>query len=195
MSHSVTVDVLSAAARRLQCDPPAAFGAVCDLWTRSDAFCAAFSDALAGVGFEAFFWETPAATSGALAAPFECVVTLAPSLARLRADGGDFAAHIDPLRGAPHVAAFPNLGGDAELIVPGEAAPSVDYAHLAALLRTAPEALKRALWAGVGAGVQRWAARGRPFWISTSGLGVPWVHVRLDTRPKCYVHAPYHVAT
>jgi hypothetical protein len=32
---------------------------------------------------------------------------------------------------------------------------------------------------------------GRRFWISTSGLGVPWVHVRLDSYPKYYQYRPY----
>jgi len=29
------------------------------------------------------------------------------------------------------------------------------------------------------------------FWLSTSGLGIAWLHVRLDERPKYYTHAPY----
>ena len=33
--------------------------------------------------------------------------------------------------------------------------------------------------------------RGRLLWISTSGEGVPYLHVRLDTVPKYYVYAPY----
>jgi len=31
----------------------------------------------------------------------------------------------------------------------------------------------------------------RPLWISTAGMGVYWLHVRLDSRPKYYRHAPY----
>lgn len=30
-----------------------------------------------------------------------------------------------------------------------------------------------------------------PLWVSTSGLGVSWLHVRLDSRPKYYTYAPY----
>ena len=32
---------------------------------------------------------------------------------------------------------------------------------------------------------------GKPVWLSTAGLGVGWLHVRLDDRPKYYRHAPY----
>jgi hypothetical protein len=28
-------------------------------------------------------------------------------------------------------------------------------------------------------------------WLSTAGMGVPWLHVRLDDRPKDYGHRPY----
>jgi len=30
-----------------------------------------------------------------------------------------------------------------------------------------------------------------PLWLSTAGLGVSWLHVRLDTRPKYYRHRVY----
>jgi hypothetical protein len=32
-----------------------------------------------------------------------------------------------------------------------------------------------------------------PVWLSTSGLGVYWLHVRLDTHPKYYQYQPYKV--
>ncbi len=28
-------------------------------------------------------------------------------------------------------------------------------------------------------------------WVSTSGDGVSWLHLRIDTRPKYYQHAAY----
>jgi hypothetical protein len=30
-----------------------------------------------------------------------------------------------------------------------------------------------------------------PVWLSTAGLGVYWLHIRLDSRPKYYRHRPY----
>ena len=29
-----------------------------------------------------------------------------------------------------------------------------------------------------------------PLWLSTLGLGVAWVHIRLDRTPKYYQYAP-----
>jgi len=31
-------------------------------------------------------------------------------------------------------------------------------------------------------------------WLSTAGMGVSWLHVRLDDRPKYYGHRPYRIA-
>ena len=31
----------------------------------------------------------------------------------------------------------------------------------------------------------------KPTWLSTAGMGVAWLHVRLDQRPKYYAHRPY----
>ncbi len=31
----------------------------------------------------------------------------------------------------------------------------------------------------------------KPVWLSTAGGGVPWLHVRLDNRPKYYSYRPY----
>jgi hypothetical protein len=30
-----------------------------------------------------------------------------------------------------------------------------------------------------------------PVWLSTAGMGVAWLHVRLDSRPTYYGHRPY----
>lgn len=30
-----------------------------------------------------------------------------------------------------------------------------------------------------------------PIWLSTSGLGVYWLHMRLDRRPKYYTYEPF----
>ena len=51
----------------------------------------------------------------------------------------------------------------------------------------------RAIWHAVADTAKTWLARGDRLWISTAGLGVTWVHVRIDSRPKYYTHAPYRV--
>ena len=165
------------------------YAAVIESWRQDDAFSAHFSDLLAAAPFAAFFWETPPVTAYTAARAFECVLVDSPALARLTSEPAAFAR---PFAAAPddEVVAFENLGGDAWLVAPRPLAEGEGYPHLAAFLRTAPAAQKAELWRRTGEALLRLLSE-RPFWVSTSGLGVPWLHVRLDTRPKYYVHKPY----
>ena len=51
------------------------------------------------------------------------------------------------------------------------------------------------LWQTVGDSIQHTLlGRGnKPLWVSTSGLGVYWLHIRLDSFPKYYTYTPYRV--
>jgi hypothetical protein len=52
-------------------------------------------------------------------------------------------------------------------------------------MRSGPEAQKHELWQAVGKAMD--ARLGpKPIWLSTAGMGVAWLHVRLDSRPKYY---------
>jgi hypothetical protein len=65
-------------------------------------------------------------------------------------------------------------------------------AHLAAFVRSASADVIDDLWSSVGRAVaRRRAAKPDPVWISTAGLGVYWLHVRLDDRPKYYRHRAF----
>jgi hypothetical protein len=91
------------------------------------------------------------------------------------------------------VVTFPNLGGDAALVVPCAIAPLSAYGHIAAFVREAPEAQRHALWQAVGSALED-RLDPRPIWLSTSGLGVSWIHVRLDSHPKYYQYGPYRIS-
>jgi len=133
--------------------------------------------------------------------PFECAVLNADGdgLSAFAPDPNTFAAHLSAAAATgKHVATFANLGGDSGLLAPvampgcGAAA----YASLKPFLDAQGEgcAAQRAeLWAAVAEAVlaRLAAAPAEPLWVSTSGLGVAWLHVRLDPRPKYYTHAPY----
>lgn len=155
-------------------------------WRADPAFRERFGQALAEAPFEAFRWECPPLTAGSIEQPFECVLIDAPELLR-EADGSDFAEHFEVP--AP-VLRFANLGGDAELVVPRPSGEPAAYPHLAAFLRRGPAAQRDALWQAVAAAVDD-CLGAAPLWLSTAGDGVPWLHIRLDSRPKYYRHAPY----
>lgn len=161
------------------------------LWKGDEAFRRAFSDCLAGQPLDGFAWETPPWTQAGLRLPFECIVADSPALARERANVRPFAAELAAGHEGAEVVAFRNLGGDAELVVPCDLGGGCDYAHLASFLRTAPSAQIHDAWRLTAQGIEAWLDRGRPFWVSTAGLGVPWIHIRIDSRPKYYRYAPY----
>lgn len=153
------------------------------------SFRAALSSWLANEPFAAFFWELPPLSLERVHEPFEFVVSDAPGLHRVIADTSPFREPLG-VAGADGIAEFENLGGDAWLITPEPRGEQASYAHLASFVRGAPEAQRDALFQRLGEAAQHRLSQ-RPLWISTSGLGVYWLHVRLDTWPKYYQYGPY----
>lgn len=173
----------------LQSEASLSFREMLRLWSDVPLFGDWYSTLLRNAGCPAFFWEHPPLTRAYLDNPAEFVLLDAPGLEGIRADPSAFR---EPLRSAPEgpVATFPNLGGDATLVVPRPVDGADRYGHLGDFLRHAPVEQVRELWRVTGRALT--AALGQaPLWLSTSGLGVPWVHVRLDSRPKYYQHRPY----
>jgi hypothetical protein len=122
--------------------------------------------------------------------PWEFVLVDCPQLVEAMPQRGEFAAHFRALTAGASVATFRNLGGDATLVAPAPKGPLSCYAHLAAFSRTAREAQQHELWQRVGEALVR-RGRADPLWLSTSGLGVIWLHIRLDSWPKYYSYQPY----
>jgi hypothetical protein len=168
---------------------PAAFADVMRSWRTDAAFRAAFNAVLAAAPFSAFRWETPGVTAATLIRPFEFVLLDEPGLAQ-RPDPEAFAEHFRGAAAAEPVVVFPNLGGDALLVVPRPVVGDTAYGHLAAFVREAPGAQRDALWYAVGEALARRVGP-KPVWLSTAGAGVSWLHVRLDDRPKYYGYEPY----
>jgi len=140
--------------------------------------------------FPAIFWEMPPITRETMARSFEYVTVTAPGLGAVKADPRPFARQFAGAGAGESVVSFENLGGDAVLIAPRPLGAQSAYGHLAAFLQAAPIAQQHDLLV-LAASQALEALSDRPLWISTSGLGVYWVHVRLDSRPKYYSHAPY----
>lgn len=151
---------------------------------------AEFADAhtglLAATPFDGFFLEHPPVTLATFDRPAELVLVDGPALARLVPDPTPFGAKIE----AADVVAFPNRGGDATLVVPRPIGPPEAYTHLAAFLRKAPRAQVRLFWQTVARTLREHLGP-EPRWLSTAGMGVSWLHARIDTRPKYYRHRPY----
>ena len=158
------------------------------LWQEDAPFRDFFGELLSSVPYDAFFWEMPPLDRSRFGREFEFVLVDAPALARVTPEPHAFREHFREARSG--IATFRNLGGDAWLVAPGTGSDDGASAHLAAFQRQAPDRLKHELWQAVGRLVAEQVGD-RPVWLSTSGLGVAWLHVRLDTVPKYYQHRPY----
>ena len=173
---------------RVLCDgSPTTFRDTLDHWQNDGAFRTWFSQLILDAPFRAVRWETPPVTRSTIDRDFEFVLHDAPGLL-CRQDSRSFGEHFNSPAQADGVVSFENLGRDAMLVVPIPL--GADYGHLAAFLRHAPEAQRHALWRRIGLEMTR-RLSDRPLWLSTAGMGVPWLHIRLDSRPKYYGHRPY----
>ncbi|MCB8924470.1 MAG: hypothetical protein H6652_02470 [Ardenticatenaceae bacterium] len=103
-------------------------------WQTDETFRTFFINLLADAPFDAYFWETPPLTTDRLERPFEFVLVDAPQLSNAPAERRAFASYFND---AP-VVDFPNLGGDAHLVVPCPQSAQDAFAHLATFSRTAP---------------------------------------------------------
>jgi hypothetical protein len=170
---------------------PAAVAEVLRAWQRDASFRSLFNALLAEAPYTAFRWETPPVTAASVSQSFEFVLLDSPGLAGCP-DPEAFKEHFG--QGVAGVAVFPNLGGDAILVVPCPVVEASAYEHLAAFVRLAPESQQHALWQSVGQAMARRIGV-KPVWLSTAGAGVSWLHVRLDDRPKYYGFGPYRQCT
>eukprot|EP00434_Breviolum_minutum_P000002 symbB.v1.2.000002.t1/scaffold5.1/size591573/2 len=145
--------------------------------------------------FNAFFWEcTPLTEHTAQRRSFEFVIMEGSHLDSARPDTESFADYLADFKGQPVARAFANLGGDSSLISPAQATKNPeDYKHIGNFFRRAPMEQRHAVWQTLGQELQRRLAQKpeAPYWVSTEGSGVAWLHMRIDPRPKYYHHREY----
>ncbi|MEM7283717.1 MAG: hypothetical protein AAF438_19050 [Pseudomonadota bacterium] len=159
---------------------------VFDLWETKKTFVLFYASLLRSVPFTVFRWETPGLTAGLADEGFEFVIVYAPEI-DVPASQREFAEYF---KTSSSVVTFPNLGNDALLVVPVPESTKDSFSHLAQFTRSASDEENVALWRQVGVTMKD-RLSDKPVWLNTAGGGVPWLHVRLDDRPKYYRHAPY----
>ncbi len=168
-------------------DEPLSFAQVVQYWQNSTPFRSYFNTFLAEIPFEAFYWEVAPMTKAQTSLPFEFVVVNSAPLRHIIPDQSAFQEYFATDKAAVD---FLNLGKDAHLLVPTPIGDASCYAHLAQFVRRAPAAQQDQFWKRVGelygAGLNE-----QPLWLSTAGLGVSWLHLRLDSRPKYYRYEGY----
>ena len=155
-------------------------------WQQNADFRTYFNALLKDAPFAGFFWETPPITKSTINRNFEFVLVNSSVITQVAPAPYAFRDYFtkDP------VVQFENLGKDALLVVP---CPEVDdevYTHIGNFVREAPATQQQALWEKVGYAIENRLSN-QPMWVSTAGMGVYWLHIRLDSRPKYYRYKPF----
>ena len=164
------------------------FREVFERWQVDPAFADFYAAGMIEQIGDAFFWEHPPLVATQLDEQYEVVLHKASSFEGRQPNEQAFAAHFAADQA---VAVFDNLGKNARLIVPTRIGTSEIYKHLGVFLANADKAQVRSLLQETGRQVLKSLENGQRIWLNTSGLGVIWLHVRLDTRPKYYKTKAY----
>lgn len=157
----------------------------------ADKFVEFYTDILRASPFEAFFWEVKPITKNKVDEVFEFVLVESSALRQITASDASFKQYF---KEGEQVVSFSNLGGDAQLVVPTKMSETAHYPHLAKFVRNAPQAQVVQFWKRVGEEYEKLIGD-KTKWLSTAGLGVYWLHVRVDSRPKYYRYRAYKLNT
>ncbi|MCG2589690.1 DUF6940 family protein [Rhodohalobacter sulfatireducens] len=158
-----------------------------ELLSNSQPFRKFYNGFLADSDYDAFFWENRPITNQNLEVNYECNIINSDFLASRSPDSHTFRQYFDSNK---KVVTFPNLGNDAQLIAPCPQKEDNCYTHIGSFVRKADEDQIDKFWQITGHETLQ-AVNSKPKWLSTSGLGVFWLHVRIDTIPKYYQTKEY----
>ena len=189
MSWEWKESVLSSRVRRYQPQlnqTPTTWHKVLDSWCQRDSRALSFINLLQQAPFAAYRWETPGIIKDRLSTAFEFVLVDAPEI-NVPANSAAFRDHFSPSK---QTVTFRNLGRDALLVVPCPDSRETQFGHLSQFMQTANTGQILDLWCTVAEKMLQQVSS-TPIWLSTAGGGVPWLHVRFDSKPKYYHHQPY----
>lgn len=140
-----------------------------------------------------YFWEcVPVDSKSIHHKPFEFVLISAdiPRYADPSAFQQHFSDHCS-------VVSFLSLHKDTLLIVPcPKKKMSADYSSLGTYIRQNNQVMLMQcldLFKIVGEQMDALLHKKKRIWLNTHGLGISWLHIRLDTKPKYYLYKPYKI--
>lgn len=84
-----------------------------------------------------------------------------------------------------YVTSFYNLSGDSKLIIPIPKKGKT-FITIKDFIDTASETQQKHFWKYAAQEIMDMLKNNSKIYVSTHGLGVPYFHLRLDTRPKYY---------
>jgi len=165
---------------------------------KSEAFLKVLTGALkdATSKLSAYLWEcAPVSNDTKGTTQFEFTATKSTELSKIKQDFSSFWEHISKNR-REYACSFQNIGGDATLIVPIPIGVSqnkyLDYKNISNFTENAELNQRKYFWKKVAIELSKdLESDGKPRWLSTNGLGVHYLHIRIDKKPKYYSFENY----
>lgn len=171
---------------------PLTFERALHLMQDNEEFRTLLTDAVRDCGLQAVYFETPPITATSAATqPFEFILKNDPMLGEKQVDLTAFADKLN-IEGVADVITFKNRAGDADFVVPHiqQEISTSAYVHIAIFLRLAPKSQIDSFWQLLASTAL--ARLDEKFtYISTSGKGPSFLHLRLDSSPKYYTYQEY----
>ncbi len=164
------------------------FFEVIDRWGNVEEFTSFYIQTINELGWEGIYWEHPPIRREWGNQPYQCWLKESKSLPNLKINDKAFEAK---LKYSDWLADFYSLGKDARLVVPTKKTEKEHYGHLSSVLKKAPTEQKLKLFQRLAKVLKEELESGKTIWLNTSGLGVIWLHLRLDTRPKYKKNSEY----
>ena len=120
------------------------------------------------------------------------MVTKNEKLDNINQNYAEFQKYIDENLGS-YVASFSSLHKNATLIIPIPQNEVSNYKNLKEFTNNSSSEQWEALWQKVGEKMEESLlnANGASRWLSTSGLNVHYLHVRINNSPKHYCYEEY----
>ena len=167
------------------------FEEVITMWQTYEQFRNFYMWSLNTVGAEfdhSYFWEHPGLRTEHLKNPYEFIIHRSKNLDKRTVDETAFAEHFQDKQ---EIAAFPNLGKNAIMIVPAQLGNPEDCKHLGVFMASDNEEQQHLLFQEIGSQMLNTLNAEKTTWLSTAGMGVAWLHIRLDQKPKYYRSKTY----
>lgn len=130
-----------------------------------------------------FFYETSPITKN-MKEKYQGVFIKSDALDKMKEDYSSFSQNIKKSENSD-VTSFYNLSKSAYLVIPIPR-KSKQFTTLKDFMDNASERQQRNLWKEVAQSIIMMLKKYDKVWVSTHGLGVPYLHIRIDTNPKYY---------
>ena len=131
-----------------------------------------------------FIWRTSCLTKG-LSEFYREELIEDRRLKGLKQNYEPFIEKFDLTSKKKHCVAKPNLGKDSILVVP-TLEKSKEFTNLFFFIKNASLEKQKAFWKQVAKEVKKRLKTHDRIWVNSPNLGVHYLHVRIDTKPKYY---------